>query len=147
MPENNSDWSSGSVACSSSSRCSSGLCWRLSCKTAPGHECPLFSFPGSGADMCRVCHKAALIATRLLCPFVEEKCFEQAIERVLGGEQAALGGGKLTLHRCPVVYFIAHSNCGQFSKPKFGTWDLPVPSVPLLELHLESQQVWDLWGT
>ncbi|EDO40553.1 predicted protein [Nematostella vectensis] len=42
--------------------------------------------PGfTGADIANVCNEAALIAARYLAPFVEEKHFEQAIERVIGG--------------------------------------------------------------
>lgn len=39
-----------------------------------------------GADIANVCNEAALIAARHLCRKVEEKHFEQAIERVIGGE-------------------------------------------------------------
>ncbi|XP_077579840.1 mitochondrial inner membrane m-AAA protease component AFG3L2 isoform X1 [Stigmatopora nigra] len=42
--------------------------------------------PGfSGADIANVCNEAALIAARHLCDAIEEKHFEQAIERVIGG--------------------------------------------------------------
>ncbi|KAI8058322.1 peptidase family M41-domain-containing protein [Syncephalis plumigaleata] len=42
--------------------------------------------PGfSGADIHNVCNEAALIAARQLCDEVEEKHFEQAIERVIAG--------------------------------------------------------------
>uniref|UniRef100_A0A8I5NIJ1 AAA+ ATPase domain-containing protein n=1 Tax=Papio anubis TaxID=9555 RepID=A0A8I5NIJ1_PAPAN len=42
--------------------------------------------PGfTGADISNVCNEAALIAARHLSPSVEEKHFQQAIERVLGG--------------------------------------------------------------
>ncbi|XP_060040951.1 AFG3-like protein 1 isoform X2 [Erinaceus europaeus] len=42
--------------------------------------------PGfTGADVSNVCNEAALIAARHLSPSVEEKHFEQAIERVIGG--------------------------------------------------------------
>ncbi|XP_051830690.1 AFG3-like protein 1 isoform X1 [Antechinus flavipes] len=42
--------------------------------------------PGfTGADISNVCNEAALIAARHLNAFVEEKHFEQAIERVIGG--------------------------------------------------------------
>ncbi|MEE6500298.1 hypothetical protein FKM82_003728 [Ascaphus truei] len=42
--------------------------------------------PGfTGADIANVCNEAALIAARYLQPHVEEKHFEQAIERVIGG--------------------------------------------------------------
>jgi len=42
--------------------------------------------PGfSGADIANVCNEAALIAARFGCTSVEEKHFEQAIERVIGG--------------------------------------------------------------
>uniref|UniRef100_A0A2K5LTA2 AAA+ ATPase domain-containing protein n=1 Tax=Cercocebus atys TaxID=9531 RepID=A0A2K5LTA2_CERAT len=38
-----------------------------------------------GADIANVCNEAALIAARHLSPSVEEKHFQQAVERVLGG--------------------------------------------------------------
>ncbi|XP_057712578.1 AFG3-like protein 2 [Corythoichthys intestinalis] len=42
--------------------------------------------PGfSGADIANVCNEAALIAARHLCDSIEQKHFEQAIERVIGG--------------------------------------------------------------
>uniref|UniRef100_A0A4X2M0F0 AAA+ ATPase domain-containing protein n=1 Tax=Vombatus ursinus TaxID=29139 RepID=A0A4X2M0F0_VOMUR len=42
--------------------------------------------PGfTGADISNVCNEAALIAARHLNAFVQEKHFEQAIERVIGG--------------------------------------------------------------
>ncbi|XP_077367888.1 mitochondrial inner membrane m-AAA protease component AFG3L2 isoform X2 [Festucalex cinctus] len=42
--------------------------------------------PGfSGADIANVCNEAALIAARHLCDAIEQKHFEQAIERVIGG--------------------------------------------------------------
>ncbi|XP_006860314.1 PREDICTED: AFG3-like protein 1-like [Chrysochloris asiatica] len=42
--------------------------------------------PGfTGADISNVCNEAALIAARHLSPSVQDKHFEQAIERVLGG--------------------------------------------------------------
>ncbi|XP_021564238.1 AFG3-like protein 1 [Carlito syrichta] len=42
--------------------------------------------PGfTGADISNVCNEAALIAARHLSSFVQEKHFEQAIERVIGG--------------------------------------------------------------
>ncbi|XP_011828007.1 PREDICTED: AFG3-like protein 1 [Mandrillus leucophaeus] len=44
-----------------------------------------FSLPGSGADIANVCNEAALIAARHRSPSVEEKHFQQAVERVLGG--------------------------------------------------------------
>ncbi|XP_024650853.2 LOW QUALITY PROTEIN: mitochondrial inner membrane m-AAA protease component AFG3L1-like [Macaca nemestrina] len=50
--------------------------------------------PGfTGADISNVCNEASLIAARHLSPSVEEKHFQQAIERVLGGELGALGEG------------------------------------------------------
>lgn len=39
-----------------------------------------------GADIANVCNEAALIAARHLSTNVEEKHFEQAIERVIGGK-------------------------------------------------------------
>lgn len=41
----------------------------------------------SGADIANVCNEAALIAARYLMPKVELTHFEQAIERVIGGER------------------------------------------------------------
>ncbi|XP_019730531.1 mitochondrial inner membrane m-AAA protease component AFG3L2 isoform X1 [Hippocampus comes] len=42
--------------------------------------------PGfSGADIANVCNEAALIAARHLCDAIDQKHFEQAIERVIGG--------------------------------------------------------------
>ncbi|XP_053322160.1 AFG3-like protein 2 isoform X2 [Spea bombifrons] len=42
--------------------------------------------PGfSGADIANVCNEAALIAARHLCDAINQKHFEQAIERVIGG--------------------------------------------------------------
>lgn len=40
----------------------------------------------SGADIANVCNEAALIAARHLNPSVNSKHFEQAIDRVIGGE-------------------------------------------------------------
>lgn len=40
----------------------------------------------AGADIANVCNEAALIAARYLMPKVELTHFEQAIERVIGGE-------------------------------------------------------------
>ena len=39
-----------------------------------------------GADVANVCNEAALIAARHTSPKIELKHFEQAIERVIGGE-------------------------------------------------------------
>lgn len=41
-------------------------------------------FPG--ADIANVCNEAALIAARHLSDAINQKHFEQAIERVIGGE-------------------------------------------------------------
>lgn len=41
--------------------------------------------PGSGAAISSVCSEAALVATRHRSPSVQEKHFEQALERVMGG--------------------------------------------------------------
>uniref|UniRef100_K7FD87 AAA+ ATPase domain-containing protein n=1 Tax=Pelodiscus sinensis TaxID=13735 RepID=K7FD87_PELSI len=50
--------------------------------------------PGfTGADISNVCNEAALIAARHLGPAVAEKHFEQAIERVVGGEAAQRSAG------------------------------------------------------
>lgn len=43
-----------------------------------------------GADIANVCNEAALIAARHLSPKVEEKHFEQAIERVIGGQYCCI---------------------------------------------------------
>lgn len=40
----------------------------------------------SGADIANVCNEAALIAARYLHPCVNNKHFEQAIDRVIGGQ-------------------------------------------------------------
>nr|XP_023493349.1 AFG3-like protein 1 isoform X2 [Equus caballus] len=62
------------------------LCRRLSCGDGPGAPTSAgFSFPGSGADISNVCNEAALIAACHLSLSVQEKHFEQAIERVIGG--------------------------------------------------------------
>lgn len=39
-----------------------------------------------GADIANVCNEAALIAARHLSDAINQKHFEQAIERVIGGE-------------------------------------------------------------
>lgn len=57
----------------------------------------LLSSPDSGADISNVCNEAALIAARHLCLSVQEKHFEQAIERVIGGEPASPGKGQTVL--------------------------------------------------
>lgn len=44
----------------------------------------------SGADIANVCNEAALIAARYLMPKVELTHFEQAIERVIGGENKVI---------------------------------------------------------
>ena len=44
----------------------------------------------SGADIANVCNEAALIAARYLMPKVELTHFEQAIERVIGGENQVI---------------------------------------------------------
>lgn len=41
-----------------------------------------------GADVANVCNEAALIAARHLSDAINEKHFEQAIERVIGGKAA-----------------------------------------------------------
>lgn len=40
-----------------------------------------------GADIANVCNEAALIAARHLADAINQKHFEQAIERVIGGEE------------------------------------------------------------
>lgn len=50
-------------------------------------------FPHSfllGADIANVCNEAALIAARHLSDAINQKHFEQAIERVIGGERVSL---------------------------------------------------------
>lgn len=42
-----------------------------------------------GADIANVCNEAALIAARHLSDAINQKHFEQAIERVIGGETPA----------------------------------------------------------
>lgn len=44
----------------------------------------------SGADIANVCNEAALIAARHLSPAVNPKHFEQAIDRVIGGQSPTL---------------------------------------------------------
>lgn len=44
----------------------------------------------SGADIANVCNEAALIAARHLNAHVSVKHFEQAIDRVIGGEPKRL---------------------------------------------------------
>lgn len=44
-----------------------------------------------------MCNEAALIAARYLSPSVQERHFEQAIERVIGGEPSSPGKGPATL--------------------------------------------------
>lgn len=44
-----------------------------------------------GADIANVCNEAALIAARHLSDSINQKHFEQAIERVIGGERDLLG--------------------------------------------------------
>lgn len=45
-----------------------------------------FLFSPPGADIANVCNEAALIAARHLSDAIDQKHFEQAIERVIGGE-------------------------------------------------------------
>jgi len=49
---------------------------------------PVLCLPG--ADIANVCNEAALIAARHLSDAISQKHFEQAIERVIGGETAHL---------------------------------------------------------
>lgn len=42
----------------------------------------------TGADVANVCNEAALIAARHLSDSINQKHFEQAIERVIGGKAA-----------------------------------------------------------
>lgn len=44
--------------------------------------------PFTGADVANVCNEAALIAARHLSDSINQKHFEQAIERVIGGKAA-----------------------------------------------------------
>lgn len=46
-----------------------------------------------GADIANVCNEAALIAARHLSEAISQKHFEQAIERVIGGDSFLLCGG------------------------------------------------------
>ena len=58
--------------------------------------------PGfTGADIANVCNEAALIAARHLEQKVERKHFEQAIERVIGGENCP--SIDLVLNMCPRI--------------------------------------------
>lgn len=47
--------------------------------------CVYFEFVG--ADIANVCNEAALIAARHLSDSINQKHFEQAIERVIGGKR------------------------------------------------------------
>lgn len=47
-----------------------------------------------GADVANVCNEAALIAARHLSDAINEKHFEQAIERVIGGKAAEYNSGQ-----------------------------------------------------
>lgn len=58
------------------------------------HFCSFFSFfilPG--ADIANVCNEAALIAARHLSDAINQKHFEQAIERVIGGRSCSAAHG------------------------------------------------------
>ena len=46
----------------------------------------MVSHISSGADIANVCNEAALIAARHLSEAINHQHFEQAIERVIGGE-------------------------------------------------------------
>lgn len=46
----------------------------------------LFCIHFVGADVANVCNEAALIAARHLSDSINQKHFEQAIERVIGGK-------------------------------------------------------------
>ena len=46
----------------------------------------MVSYISPGADIANVCNEAALIAARYLSDSINHKHFEQAIERVIGGE-------------------------------------------------------------
>lgn len=48
----------------------------------------------AGADVANVCNEAALIAARHLSDAINEKHFEQAIERVIGGKAAEHDSGQ-----------------------------------------------------
>uniref|UniRef100_A0A2K5Y4C8 AAA+ ATPase domain-containing protein n=1 Tax=Mandrillus leucophaeus TaxID=9568 RepID=A0A2K5Y4C8_MANLE len=65
---------------------SCSLCWRFSLTKLMWVK---LQRPGAaltiGADIANVCNEAALIAARHRSPSVEEKHFQQAVERVLGG--------------------------------------------------------------
>lgn len=52
----------------------------------PRHTFVLPALLQSGADIANVCNEAALIAARHLSDAISQKHFEQAIERVIGGE-------------------------------------------------------------
>lgn len=47
---------------------------------------PFCTFIFVGADVANVCNEAALIAARHLSDSINQKHFEQAIERVIGGK-------------------------------------------------------------
>lgn len=67
--------------------------WRLfihlvfkSCLWAEKWASLLTDFSLTGADIANVCNEAALIAARHLSDAINQKHFEQAIERVIGGK-------------------------------------------------------------
>lgn len=66
-----------------------------------------------GADVANVCNEAALIAARHLSDAINEKHFEQAIERVIGGKAAEYNSGqKSGGSPCVSWYVAAIPACG-----------------------------------
>lgn len=59
--------------------------------------CPVLCL--SGADIANVCNEAALIAARHLSDNINQKHFEQAIERVIGGETHTLKLNGIQVYR------------------------------------------------
>lgn len=55
-------------------------------RPVPLLELPVCALCLPGADIANVCNEAALIAARHLSDAINQKHFEQAIERVIGGE-------------------------------------------------------------
>lgn len=60
-----------------------------------------------GADVANVCNEAALIAARHLSDAIDEKHFEQAIERVIGGEAVECNPGQESNDSQHVRWYVA----------------------------------------
>jgi hypothetical protein len=66
-----------------------------------------------GADVANVCNEAALIAARHLSDSINEKHFEQAIERVIGGKQLTHASQRLNDKSLGVVTYTWNPSTGQ----------------------------------